>query len=224
MYRIFAVYFLVAFSINSYGQASNINDPEAGAILEKTANKYKAANGMEIDFTLTTIRPKLKPEDADSKYTDTDNGKIYMKGAKFKILMNGYELYCDAKTTYNYSSKSKEVQINDYEESDENFSPTRIFKMYKEGYSYQIKEKKLFQGKNVTVVELSPGNHKVSYFKIDIAIEDATNNIMESKIYEKSGIRYVYKINKINTEGTLADGFFVFDSKKYPGVKTVDLR
>lgn len=224
MYRLFIVFIIVVRSITAFGQSTNINDPEAGTILDKTAAKYRSYNGMEVDFTLSAIRPKLKPEDADSKYTDTDNGKLYMKGDKFKIVLNGYELYCDGKTTYNYSSKAKEVQINDYEESAENLSPTRIFKLYKDGYSYQIKEKKPFQGKNVTVVELAPANHKVSYFKIDIAIEDATYIIMEAKVYEKSGTRYVYKINKVTTEEALSDASFVFDSQKHAGVKLVDLR
>jgi len=200
------------------------NDPEAGALLEKASAKYQSLKGMEADFTLTTINPKLKPQDDDSKYTSNNSGQLYMKGKAFKIVMNGNEIYCDGKTIWSYSPKTKEVQINEYEESQETFSPTKIFSAYKEGYSYQIKEKKNYQGKNVTVIELSPTNHKVSFFKIDVAIEDGTNNLMESKVYEKSGVRYIYKINKLNTTTSLTDSFFIFDIKKYPGAKATDLR
>jgi outer membrane lipoprotein-sorting protein len=138
--------------------------------------------------------------------------------------MNGIEVYCDGRTIWSYSAQKKEVQINDYEESQETFSPTKIFSVYKDGYSYQIKEKKAVQGKNVTVVELAPVNHKVSFFKIDVGIQDGTNDLLESKIYEKSGVRYIYKINKMNTENSLVDSFFIFDLKKHDGVKIVDLR
>jgi outer membrane lipoprotein-sorting protein len=210
--------------VKAQDKPTPITDLEAGGILEKAAAKFKTVKGLEADFTLTTINPKLKPEDPDSKYTSNISGQMYMKGKAFKIVMNGMEVYCDGKTIWSYSPKKKEVQINDYEESQETFSPTKIFSVYKEGYSYQIKEKKTVQGKNVTVIELAPMNHKVSFFKIDVGIEDGTNNLLESKVYEKSGVRYVYKIDKLNTAISLSDEYFIFDTKKYVNVKVVDLR
>lgn len=211
-------------SINAQTKITPVTDAEAGALLEKAAAKYQSMKGLEADFTLTTINPKLRPEDDDSKNTTNMNGQLYMKGKAFKIVINGNEIYCDGKTIWSYSPKTKEVQVNDYEEDQETFSPTKIFSVYKEGYSYQIKEKKVYNGKNVTVIELAPVNHKVSFFKIDVGIEEGTNDLMESKIYEKSGVRYIYRINKLNTATSMGDDFFVFDSKKFPGVKVTDLR
>ena len=215
---------IVVIGLHAQNKPSTVTDPEAGAILEKAAAKYKSLNGLQADFTLTTINPKLKPEDDDSKNTTNLNGQLFMKGKAFKIVISGNEIYCDGKTIWIYSPKNKEVQINDYQEDQETFSPTKIFAIYKGGYSYQIKEKKTYQGKNITVIELAPVNHKVSFFKIDVGIEDGTNNLMESKVYEKSGVRYIYKINSLNTTTTLSNDFFIFDSKKYQNVKTVDLR
>lgn len=220
----FAVLFFLITATYAQEKLSPVTDAEAGGILEKAAAKFKSAKGVESEFTLTTINPKLKPEDPDSKYTTNINGQIYMKGKAFKIAMNGIEVYCDGKTIWSYSPQKKEVQINDYEESQETFSPTKIFSVYKEGYSYQIKEKKTVQGKNVTVIELAPMNHKVSFFKIDVGIQDGSNDLLESKVYEKSGVRYIYKINKMNTENTLPDSLFIFDLKKHENIKVVDLR
>ena len=73
--------------IKAQEKSSAVNDPEAGAILSKVAAKYQATKGMEIDFTLTTINPKLKPEDPDSKYTSNINGQLYMKGKAFKLSL-----------------------------------------------------------------------------------------------------------------------------------------
>ncbi|MBS1623954.1 MAG: outer membrane lipoprotein carrier protein LolA [Bacteroidetes bacterium] len=226
MKKIFSVLIaiLMMISVCARQQGSAVADPEAGAMLEKATNRFKSFKSIEVDFTLTTIRPKLKPDEPDSKYTSNDHGKLWMKGNKFKISMNGVDIYCDGKTIWSYNPKTKEIQVNDYEESNETFSPTKIFSVYKEGYSYQIKEKKTFAGKNVTVIELAPQNRKVSYFKIDVGLDDATNDVLESKIYEKSGVRYIYKINKLNAAANLSDDFFVCDAKKYPGAKVVDLR
>jgi outer membrane lipoprotein carrier protein len=221
---IFLFVLLASYTVMAQEQSGMVADPEAGALLEKAASKYQSAKGLEADFTLTTINPKLKPGDSDAKYTSNDDGQLYIKGKAFKIVMNGHEIYCDGKTIWSYSPKAKEAQVNDYEENQETFSPAKIFSAYKEGYSYQIKEKKNYEGKNVTVVELAPTNHKVSFFKIDVGIDDATYDLLETKIYEKSGVRYIYKINKLSTATLLPDSFFTFDSKKYPGVKVVDLR
>lgn len=226
MKKLFSFLAVVSMVVAGFAQqqGSAVADPEAGAMLEKATSRFKSFKSVDVDFTLTTIRPKLKPDEPDSKYTSNDNGKLYMKGNKFKITMNGVDIYCDGKTIWSYNPKTKEIQVNDYEESQETFSPTKIFSVYKEGYSYQIKEKKTFGGKNVTVIELAPQNRKVSYFKIDVALDDATNDVIESKIYEKSGVRYIYKINKLNSAANLSDEFFVCDAKKYPGAKVVDLR
>lgn len=208
----------------SQKQAVSINDPEAAALLQKVSDKYKSYKSIEADFTLTTIRPKLKPDEPDSKYTDEQTGRIYLKGNKFKISLSGHEIICDGKNIWTYTLNTKEAQVNYYEDNDEIFSPTKIFTIYKEGYSYQVKEKKVFQGKNITIIEMSPSNRKVSFFKIDVGVDVASANVLESKIYEKSGTRYIYKVNKLNSSVTLSDEFFSFDSKKFPGVNVVDLR
>lgn len=220
----FLVTCILATGLSAQNKSGTVTDPEAGAILEKAAAKYKSLNGLQADFTLTTINPKLKPEDDESKNTTNINGQLYMKGKAFKIVINGNEIYCDGKTIWIYSPKTKEVQINDYQEDQETFSPAKVFSIYKEGYSYQIREKKTSQGKNITVIELAPINHKVSFFKIDVGIENGTNNLLESKVYEKSGVRYIYKINSLNTGTTLNNDFFIFDLKKYSNIKIVDLR
>lgn len=218
------ILFLKSDVANAQEKQSAIADPEAGALLEKSAEKYMALKGIDAAFTLTTVNPKLKPEDPDSKYTSIENGHLLLLGKAFKISINNHEIWCDGKTIWSYSAQNKEVQVNDYEESQETFSPARIFSVYKDGYAYQIKEKKNFQGKSVTVIELAPVNRKVSFFKIDVAIDNDTYALLESKIYEKSGVRYIYKLNTVSSAPGITGSDFVFDSKKYPGVKEVDLR
>ena len=104
------------------------------------------------------------------------------------------------------------------------FSPSKIFMLYKAGYLYNIKEKKVVNGHNLTVLEMAPPNKKLTYFKIDITIDDATLQLVESKIYEKNGVRYIYKLTKQTPNVNITSDGFVFDAKKFPGVKLVDLR
>lgn len=221
----FVVFILAVFlSVNSSAQANTVNDTEASSLLQKVSEKYKAYKNVAADFKLVVQRPKLKPEDDDRKYTDTLKGKIILQQAKFNIDIKGQQIICDGKNIWTYTPLEHEVQVNTFEETDDIFSPSKIFTLYSEGYTYQIKEKKTISGKPSTVVEMSPQSKKASYFKIDVTVDDATTQIVETKIYEKNGTRYVYKLTKQTPNAPSTDDTFTFDARKYPGVKIVDLR
>jgi outer membrane lipoprotein-sorting protein len=210
-------------SYSAFAQTNAANDAEAAALLQKVSEKYKAYKNISAEFKLIIQRPKLKPEESDKKYTDTLTGKVLLQQAKFNISLKDQQIICDGKNLWTYSAGDKEVQVNYFEETDDIFSPSKIFSMYKEGFMYQIKEKKTVSGKSQTVIEMAPGK-KASYFKIDVMIDDATQQIVESKIYEKNGTRYIYKLIKQVPNINTTDESFTFDAKKYPGVKVVDLR
>ena len=203
---------------------SPANDAEAAALLQKVSDKYKAYKNISANFLLMIQHPKLKPEDDDRKYMDTLKGQITLQESKFKIKLKAQEIVCDGKSIWTYIAADKEAQLNTYEETDEMFSPSKIFTLYKAGYLYQIKEKKVVGGKHVTVIEMAPPNKKVTYFKIDITIDDASLDLVESKVYEKNGVRYIYKLTKQTPNIATDADTFTFDAKKHPGVKVVDLR
>ncbi len=223
-YLVLFLVFFTSFSSFSQSTGSALNDPEATALLKKVSDKYKSYKNVSADFKLLVVRPKLKPTDDERKLTDTITGKVLLEGSKFHITVKDQHIICDGKNIWTYVPADKEVQVNYFEETDDIFSPSKIFSLYKEGYSYQIKEKKVLNGKNVTVIEMSPTGKKASYFKIDVVIDDVSLQIVESKIYEKNGTRYIYRLTKQTPNTTTTTESFIFDAKKYPGVKVVELR
>jgi outer membrane lipoprotein-sorting protein len=216
---------LIGVSLHTFAQADNpANDPDAGALLQKVSEKYKSYKNISASFMLFIQRPKLKPEDDDRKYMDTVKGQILLQADKFKISVKDQQIFCDGKSIWTYVAADKEVQLNTYEESDDMFSPSKIFMLYKEGYLYNIKEKKVVNGKNVTILEMAPPNKKLTYFKIDITVDDASLQLVESKVFEKNGVRYIYRLTKQTPNVNTSSDTFMFDAKKFPGVKLVDLR
>ena len=203
---------------------SSISDPVATALLKKVSDKYKAYSALTADFKLVINRPKIKPTDDDRKFADTISGNILLQAEKFRIKLTDQQFICDGKNIWTYITRDKEVQVNYFEESDDVFSPSKIFTLYQDGYSYQIKEKRNVGGKSIVVIEMAPVNRKVSYFKIDVTIDETNLQIIESKVYEKNGARYSYKLTKQTPNPTLYAGSFTFLAKKFPGVKVVDLR
>ncbi len=223
--KCFVLVILTIASLNTYAQADNpANDPEAGALLQKVSEKYKSYKNISANFMLFIQRPKLKPDEDDRKYVDTVKGQITLQAEKFKIAVKDQQIFCDGKNIWTYVAADKEVQLNTYEESDDMFSPSKIFMLYKQGYLYNIKEKKVVNGKNITVLEMAPPNKKLTYFKIDITIDDASLQLVESKIFEKNGVRYIYRLTKQTPNIGTSTDTFMFDAKKFPGVKLVDLR
>lgn len=215
---------LVAQPADVFAQKSDAtHDADAGALLKLSTDKYKKMGGLQSDFILIIVRPKLKAEEADSKYTETQNGKIWVKDKSFKVQLGGNEIVCNGKDIWTYIAKSKECQLNEFIESDEVFSPSQIFDLYDKNFAYQIKEEKTINGKHITVIELTPSNKKASYFKIDVSVNDA-HEITEAKVYEKNGVRYFYRPQNTITVNTLSPSFFSFDAKKYPNVRVEDLR
>ena len=210
--------------LSAQEKPKSYNDDESELLLKKVAAKYQAYKNIKADFQLLAIQPKVKPTDSEAKLTDTIKGTITLSGEKFRISMKGQDIFCDGKNLWTYSIADKEVQISLFEESDEVFSPAKIFSFYQDGYSHQMRERKTFAGKKVAVVELSPINKKVSYFKIDAGFDEGTLNLLEAKVYSKNGARYIYQIIKERVNQELSADHFSFDAKKYPGVRVEDLR
>lgn len=223
MFKKSLLFLLLTYVLTAAAQ-NTVNDPDAGALLQKVSDYYKSQKSIQSNFQLLIQRPKARPEEDERKLSDTVAGSILLSGPKFKIIVKDQQIICDGKNIWTYFAKDKEVQVNYFEETEDMLSPSKIFSLYKDGYSYMIKEKKTVGGKAVTVIEMSPVNKKASFFKVDVSIDEAANQITESKIYEKNGVRYIYKLSKQVFSTPVSDDTFTFDAKKYPGINVVDLR
>jgi outer membrane lipoprotein-sorting protein len=208
----------------SQPNAKTYIEDEADIALQKMSLRYESYKSIKADFKLLVVQPKTKPTDDESKLTDTILGTIFLKSEKFKVQFPGQEIYCDGKNIWAFDMRTKEVQLDLFEENDDVFSPAKLFNFYKTGFSYQVKEKKTINGKKVIVVEMSPVNKKTSYFKIDATIDEANSQLLQTKLYSKNGVRYIYTILAEKANIDWSEDFFVFDAAKHPGTKLVDLR
>lgn len=218
------ILFVAHFIGNALHSQSVINDPEADSLLQLVSTKYKSYKNISADFKLVVQKPKFKPTDNDKKLSDTLKGNIIMQGTKFKVVVKGEQIICDGKTTWTFIPLQREVQVNDADDNDDVFSPTKIFTVGTKGYVSRIKEDVKVAGKSFTVIELMPLNKKLSYFKMDVTVDNSSQQITEALVYEKSGTHYIYIVTKQTNNVSVTDETFNFDSKKHPGVKVVDLR
>ncbi|MSQ78781.1 MAG: outer membrane lipoprotein carrier protein LolA [Flavobacteriaceae bacterium] len=214
MYKIKISFALLAvcFSILAFSQ-----DKKAEQILKKVADKYKSFKSYKADF-------KYMLENKKDKLNISKKGTLYVKQSKFRLDIDGKEITCDNKTIWTYIKEANEVQINDYDPSNTDASPSRIFNIYEKGFISQFVEEKTEGGRVLQLIELTPIDKKKSYFKVKLFIEKMNNQILRTKIFDKNGNIYTYEISKFQAHIKIKENFFSFDKKAHPGLEVIDLR
>ena len=221
MKRIFALMSFVILSLTSFAQKSTNptqNDPEAKKLLDAVSAKFKTYSSPQASFT-------YKVENAQGKALSTKKGTVTMKGNKFKVSMDGMEIFSDGKTVWNYDKSANEVTVNSVAEGGTSMTPQKIFtNFYDKDFYYKLNGTKKEAGKTLSEIELTPTDKTKPYHKVYVLVDKATNSIYSAKFLEKSGGRYSYTVNSLKGSSTVADGDFAFNKSKYPGVEVVDLR
>ena len=188
-------------------------DKKSTAILDAMSNKYQKIKSFKALFTYTPDGGKpLK-------------GEVTTKGTKFRLKMAGQEIYNDGKLMATYIKETNEVNLQDFDPSATgDLDPTKIYSAYKKGFKYAYVQEKKEGSQVYDVVELIPTNKNSQVSKVQISVSKNDKSIGNWKIFQKNGEKVTYKVDQFQPDVTVADNFFVFDAKQYPGVEIVNLR
>lgn len=222
MLRNFLCLFIVAASFSQAeaqpGKGLGKSDPEAKKILDAVSAKFKTYKSVKATFTLAA-------ENAAGKEQGSKSGTLQMKGIKYRVTLDGQDIYCDGKTIWTYDKGANEVQISLLDKSSGSITPQKLFTdFYDKDFLYKLNEEKRVGAKTIQSIELTPVDKTKPFFKVILEIDKAAKNIMSTRVYEKSGNRYVYAVGTLKTGTEIPDATFVFDPKKFPGVEIIDLR
>lgn len=192
-------------------------DKSADKLLNTISNRYKKFKTIKADFTYVV-------ESKADKSQEKQKGTIFVKGNKFRLDIAGQLIICNNQTVWTYSKEVNEVQVNNYNPKQDAIRLDDIFTMYDKGFIYKMEEEKKEGGKEIAVVELTPKDKKKNFFKIKLTIDKTNQSIIKSVVYDKNGTIHTYLITNQVPNLKLEDGFFSFDSKKFPKVEVIDLR
>jgi outer membrane lipoprotein carrier protein len=189
-------------------------DPKAKSILDDLSAKTKAYNTVKAEFNFVTEKK--------DKSKETQNGKIAIKGAKYKLEIPGHEIYCDGKTVWDFIKDANEVQVKEAEAGgDDVITPTNIFTMYEKGYKYK------FDGEDATnqTISLFPLNpDKKKFHTAKLSIDKNKKQIAGMKLMMKDGTTQTWTIKSFVSNTPIPDTEFTFDPKAHAGVSVEDLR
>ena len=192
-------------------------DAKAKAILAEVSKKYKSYNGVKSEFTFILESPQNKAK-------ETQQGTLFTKGNKYKVVMTDQDMISDGKTQWTYLKKDKEVQVSAVDNNAEAMNPAKLFTLYETGFKYLYTGDQKTGAKVYQMIDLSPNDTNKSYFKIRLGIDKVAKQIATMLIFDKNGNKYTYLVKTFTPNAQLPEATFSFDAKKYPGVEVVDLR
>ncbi|HEX8040579.1 MAG TPA: outer membrane lipoprotein carrier protein LolA [Chryseosolibacter sp.] len=192
-------------------------DPKALEILEAMGAKYKSLPTYEASFSyaLTNDVENIKEE---------FKGKLTVKGDKYRISLPEQEVINNGVTVWTYLPEVKEVNIDNYDKNSGDINPLKIYEIYQKDFKYLYIQDKTEGGVPCEEIDLVPEKKDAQYFKIKLLIKKKEKVIQSLTMFDKGGNRYKYTITRFVPNAEVADSYFAFDPKKYPGVEIIDLR
>jgi outer membrane lipoprotein-sorting protein len=192
-------------------------DPKAKEILDAMSEQYQKIGSFESDFSYSMENPS-------QSISEDFEGEIIVKGDKYRLNMGGQEIINDGETVWTYLEEVNEVNIDDYDPSEGDISPTQIYNAYQRGFKYVYLEDQTENGATYHIIDLLPENSDNQFFKIKLHISKDEKTLNKWQIFDKNGTIYTYQISNFNPEVEISNDVFSFDKSKYAGVEVVDLR
>lgn len=213
------LHFIIPFlSLTAFLSAQSPEVIKAKQILDEVAAKTKGYQTIRADFSFTL-------ENTQAKVTDTQTGKIIIKGDKYKIDLMGVDTYFDGKTIWMYLRDAGEVNISEPDlMDDETLNPANIFNIYEEGFKYLHAGETTLNGKKTDVIDLFPEKRDKAFSRIKLYINQGNLQIAKITQIGKDGNNYIIDIKKLEVNVPADDSIFIFDASKHRNVEVIDMR
>lgn len=204
--------FLAAFEVVAQ------KDPKAKTVLDGMSQKYQSMKGFTASFDYTF-------QDGGGP-GDRQTGEIAVSGEKYRLKLPDQEIFNDGKTVWTFiqTDTYKEVTVNDVAQMEGELTPSNIYKMYQAGFNYKLLADKTYQGKAVNVVELTALKANAPFKQVKLMVDKATKDLLGWEMFDGQGGVFSYSFKNLKAAPSLPATYFVFDSKKYPGIEVIDLR
>ena len=218
--KIFILFFsLFAFLLCTNGQ----DDARSQKIIDDMTAKFKSYPSVSLSFSanITQLQDKSEME---------QDGKIWLKGNKYKLEIPDQIFYFDGSKIYRYLPEDHEVYINkpDPDEDDEDFqllNPQTYFNISSKSFKSKLVKESTQNNRKVYEIDLYPIQLKTTkYSRIHLMVEKSTLQLVHLKAILKDGTQYTLSFKPYEILQTaLRDSFFTFNTLEHPDVEVIDL-
>jgi len=210
---------LAAVLIFSSSLAYTQQDPEAERYLQAVSDQFKMNEGY-------MIRMDYVHEDIMRETSVEGEGTIWMKGVKYKIVVDEYIVYFDGNKLYSQNTDTEEVYVSIPDPDDPGYLqavPIRIIKSYEQDFKYRFMGNTPFMGKDRVEVQLYPKELTGPYSMLKMFINPGTLKLEIIQLKHKEGIQYTMILSEIKGNQQLQDDTFTFNPDAFPGTEVIEL-
>lgn len=211
---------LSIFCVLSISVFSQEQDPKAKGILDDLSKTTKTYKTISADYVFTILNK-------DKKQVEKQNGKVQVKGNKFKLEIPGNNIVCDGKTIWNHNKDAAEVTVKNFDAANEDqLNPSKIFTLYETGYKYKFDKEEKLGTVLCNIIDLFPTvkPEKKKFHTIKLYIDKVKKQVVQLKMLMKDGGTQLYEIKSFKPNLELNDALFTFDTKGFKPDQIIDER
>lgn len=205
MKRIFNILLFMA-AVVSMQAAGN-----ADTIINKVVKTYRAANGISVNYIITTDQGQT-------------SGNIAMRGEKFRMLSADLKCWYNGTLQWSYTPVTEEVNITQpTAEELQMVNPYSIISSFRQTFSTQLLKSATASNHEV---QMLPKNGKATDIKSVRLTINRTTSLPVKIIFElKDRSSVIVTLSNYKTQQNFPDNTFVFNKAMVPaGTPVVDLR
>lgn len=221
---VYALFLFIVLGItHSY---PSIGAPKPNAQAKKVMAFIRTPTTFQADFVYAHIQGDTKQEDTQEEYQI--EGKIWVKGNKYRLVLEDQIVVSNGETIWNYVPSQQEVQIYNEKPATADkdltsFSPIQLLHLYEHGFVPIVLHTTIIDQKKYDVIELIPQEKKTDIKHLNLVIDKESHQIKSMQVLEKDGTVHNFSIVNLVVQNKLKDSFFEFQMPAEP-VEVVDLR
>ena len=208
-----AVILLVSFTVSLFSLGYDITAKE---IIEKVQERYKKSTTVVAKYS-QTVKFKL------SKIEQVINGTLYLKKEKkYRIETDQQTIITDGVTSWAYSTKTKQVVIDNFKEDKNSISPEKFLTEYPEDYYSNLIGKSKVNNQETYELKLTPKSSSSFIKSMKIWVDSDEWFIRKIEWTDMNDNSTIYTVKKIDVNTELGNDKFQFKPGK--DIQVIDLR
>ena len=165
-------------------------------------------------------------EDIMQETSAEGEGTIWMKGLKYKIVVDEYIVYFDGEKLYSQNTDAGEVYVSTPDPDEPGYLqavPIKVIKSYQQDFKYQFMGERPFRGKQRIEIQLYPKVLTGPYSMLKMFIHPQTLKLEAFVLKHKEGINYTMILSVVKGGQKLGDETFRFDPGTFPNTEVIEL-
>lgn len=218
MYQYKKIGLLALLSVLTFSSYSQ-QDSKADAYLQTVSEQFDLNKGYVIQMDY--IREDLMQETSAE-----GEGTIWMKGLKYKIVVDEYIIYYNEENLYSQNTETEEVYVSEPDPDQPGYLqavPIKIIKSYEQDFNYMYIGNTPLLGKSLIEIQLYPKDRSGPYSMLKMFINPGSQKLEAIQLKHKEGILYTMILSEIKEDKSLEDSTFDFDPAAYPDTEIIEL-